>query len=190
MQTQIAQNGFQNISFLTETKILLTNSPPLEPLGRLYVVLIPFFWVPSKVIQGPWDYFMSMNLWFHLAPVPFMILPSGLHSMAWPLTHPVDVCPRSVILPTNAVSQSIVSWPPIEYSPCSLPKSPLIHSGCSVNMKPQTELEFMDMVSSKGISSMCILFWEPHWLFSWGWLWKKTLNSPHFGRPKTSFRGN
>lgn len=65
-----------------------------------------------------------------------------------------------------------------KYSPCVLSERPLILSGCLANMKPQTELEFTDMVSSKGISSMCILFWEPHRLFSWGWLWKKLWTHP------------
>ena len=59
---------FLNILFLTKTRILPTHSSPLKSLGPFYVVLVPFSLAPSEVIQGPWDYFMSVNLWLILHP--------------------------------------------------------------------------------------------------------------------------
>lgn len=125
-------------------------------------------------------------------PHAMAILPSGLHSMAQPhSSSPSGYLPKVSHSPSQDSFTMRGVTASHKYSPCALSESPLIHSGCLASMKPQTELEFTDMVSSKGISSMCILFWEPHWLFSWGWLWKKLWtypilvdHGPHLGEIK------
>lgn len=56
----------------------------------------------------------------------------------------------------------------------------------------QIGLEFTDMVNWKGISSMCILFWESHWysLADFGKNKPTKLCLPHLGKQKASLNEN
>lgn len=108
--------------------------------------------------------------------IPWTLPPTQGACIAWPNPcHPPKngSYPRSVTGSSSAVSQLVVSWPPREQPPGCLSIVPWHIVGTQ-------QIWSHKQSSSKGISSMCILSWEPHWL------WK---NNSEFERPSNSFGG-
>ena len=181
---------FWNILFLTKTRILPTHSSPLKSLGPFFVVLVPSSLAPSEVIQGPWDYFMSVNLWLILHPChhdsPKWVSQCG----PAPLTHPQ--CTFAQGQPDAHTlwfcSSRCHDLPQVPHHALCLEFPEKLRVFGKYKTTNRTEVhghnqlkgDFLNVHSFLRTSLIVLL--RP--------LWKKILNSSVLGSPRTSLRRN